>query len=789
MTTTIIALIAVVLLVALGAKLFSKKSSQKGQDEASGSSDTSASAIKKADAGAIIDKAMDLSSGGGGGGVKGEHLYSPPPITPTFTGRKELLKHIMSQTTTRPILIGINGFSGIGKTCMAIALRKQFAPHFSKECLFMDMQGNHPSPPTAQDIMRRIILKFHPSQPLPADDTKLAKLYRVVLKKSKGILILDNAANSEQVKSLTPPVSWLLIVTSTKSIALPKMVCIPLEPMEILESRTLLTRSAPEIGPAIKEISLICKGVPFSLEIIGKLFAINSTMAPDYFSKKFLEARLKLGKIEEEEPKDRFINGVRASLSLCYQMLPEATVLILKKLTVFPESFTANAETFICEDPKNLALIGLVKFGLVQHNTKTDRFSVHEQVKKYVKPMLTSSIQATTQKRLATEFMNILETANYHIEKGGKETIKGFRLFDLELENIKAGMKWSQKLCSSDKDAARVCSAYTENGATLISQRLSPAQAIQWFEAALSAAKLLEDKEAERKHILNLGQQYVKLNQTQKAMDTLQQALTLSKKEGVIKEQQTALHLLSQICLKKNDYTLANNYIEEGIELVRANNDDTEEFKLLTQLTESCALNKEYNKATHTGEQALDLAEPGKEKPLQVNLLFHLGQSYLQIGETEKALEYLQKGVEVSQKTPKTPLLGELFKLVGDTVFKAGDVAGALKHLEKGLEAVRKIKAPLHQGTLMVQLAEIHMQNKNEERAIQYFEEALILSQKIKDRWMEGKTLWAWGQALGERGALDEAIIRGQKALKIYKELNKPETTEIQQCIDNWSST
>jgi len=65
----------------------------------------------------------------------------------------------------------------------------------------------------------------------------------------------------------------------------------------------------------------------------------------------------------------------------------------------------------------------------------------------------------------------------------------------------------------------------------------------------------------------------------------------------------------------------------------------------------------------------------------------------------------------------------------------------------------------------------------------------LILSQKIKDRWMEGKALWAWGQALGERGALDEAIIRGQKALKIYKELNKPETTEIQQCIDNWSST
>ena len=87
-------------------------------------------------------------------------------------------------------------------------------------------------------------------------------------------------------------------------------------------------------------------------------------------------------------------------------------------------------------------------------------------------------------------------------------------------------MEWSRKRCTQDKDAVQVCSAYTENGATMIGQRLSPSECIQWFETALSAARLLEDKESERKHLLNLGQQYVLLNQSQVAMDTLQHALS-----------------------------------------------------------------------------------------------------------------------------------------------------------------------------------------------------------------------------------------------------------------------
>jgi tetratricopeptide (TPR) repeat protein len=783
MTTIIIIVIAVVVLVVMGSKIMSKGSAKGNPAMAPDSEELSPKKKKKKAKEPAAEKPLKMAPNMNASGTS---LFQPPPETPLFTGRKEILKEVAAKTTTPPILIGLHGFSGVGKTCLTIPMSKMFAAQYPGICLFVDMQGDLPRPPSAEDMMRRIILKFHPTQPLPADEKKLAKLYRVVLKKQKGILILDNVAGAKQAKPLIPPTSWLLIITSTNPVVLPKMFSLKLEPMEVLEAHTLLTRWAPEISPSIKEISSVCKGVSLALEIIGKIFAINSTMAPDYFAKKLLEVRKGLG---GEDEKGNLIDGVRSALAFSYQMLPENTAKVLRKITVFPGSFTADAASFVCEDPKKLSITGLEKFGLIQLNNKTNRYSMHMQVRKFIQPLLKAGDRGTTEKRHATEFMNILETVYHHVEKGGKDAIKGLRLFDLELENIKAGMEWSRKHCDQDMDAARVCSAYTENGARIIGQRLSPTECIQWFEAALSAATQLEDKEAERKHLLNLGQQYVLLNQSQNAINTLQRALTLCKKEGDVDGQRTALHQLGQICMIADDYPGATKFIEESLELVQGSGEKEEEFKLLVQLTKACIKNKEYNKAVHSGELAMELVQLNEDKPLLVSLFHFLGKGLMETGELAKAFEKFEVGLALSKSIPNAPLQGELLGQISEAAFKAGDISGAMKYLDKGLENARKTKNQQAEGSLIVQLAEIHFHNKNEERAISYFEEALSLSQKTKDLLLKGKALWSWSQAMGGKGNLEEAINRGQKAQKIYEDLKQPEAVDIRAQLKEWSSS
>ena len=122
-------------------------------------------------------------------------------------------------------------------------------------------------------------------------------------------------------------------------------------------------------------------------------------------------------------------------------MLESNTASIRRKLVIFPGSFTANAVSFICEDPKNLSLTGLEKYGLVQFNLHTNRYYLYSQVKNFLKPLLTVGERGKAERRLANEFMNVLESSHYHAEKEGKEALKGLRLFDIEMDNIKAGME------------------------------------------------------------------------------------------------------------------------------------------------------------------------------------------------------------------------------------------------------------------------------------------------------------------------------------------------------------
>ena len=185
MTTIVIIFVSVAVLAILGSKILSKVSggdlSAKG--EVAPSKDEPSSKKKKG--APATEKILKMSSSLK---VSGASLFRPPPQALLFTGRKEILKKVASQASASPILIGISGFSGIGKSCLTIPLSKMFTPQYPDACLFVDMQGELSNPPSAEDIMRRIILKFHPTQPIPANDKHLAKLYRVALKAHKGHL-------------------------------------------------------------------------------------------------------------------------------------------------------------------------------------------------------------------------------------------------------------------------------------------------------------------------------------------------------------------------------------------------------------------------------------------------------------------------------------------------------------------------------------------------------------------------------------------------------------------------
>ncbi len=788
MTTTILAIVVIAIIAGLASKMFGKSSSKKkGGSSKSSSGKQGLISRVKADphkakkAQALVEKALKLSPEMGIGDIK---LYLPPPEPELFIGRKEIFKDIVSRTGKPPVMISFNGHPGVGKTTLAITMVKKFSAQFPGDQVFMDLRGSDPKAPSPTEIMSRIITRFKPNQPLPTDLSSLTKLYRTTLKKQRGILILDNAAGPKQIKPLIPPPSWLLMITSTKPINMPGLVSIKVEPLDFLDSQNMLTRLCPKLSFAIKEISKICKDMPIALELVGKLFAINSTMDPEYFASKLRDVKKGLGHGDNET----LATGMEAALKLSYTLLPDKAATVLRKLTVFPGSFSSKAEAFVCEDTDNLSLIGLVQYGLVQVNENTERFSLHEYVRKFVKPLISGGEQAMAERRLATDFMNALETAEKLDAKGGKAQIKGMMYFDQELDNIKAGQAWSQANCSKDKDIAKICSAYTENGANLIVKRLQPAENIRWFEAALSAAQQLGDTEAERMHLLNLGPEYNRLGQPQRALDFMERALSLCKKEGDAQGQRTAFRHLGLACIALKNHKRAAEFLEQDLKLTQAAGDKAEELDLLENLAASNNQIGEFQKAVEFGDQGLEMANQNGDKTKQVNLLNVLGEACLGLEEMEKAINHFENGLELTLRTNERPLETEFTKKLSELSIQSGDIAKALVYLENGLISARKNKDAQAECQLLLQLGDTHQQNNEYDQANIYLEDALEQSKKTGNRVLEGKAVWKLSIGLGNQERFVEAIERAKEALKIYEEIKHPDSMSLRTQIRKWSN-
>lgn len=110
-----------------------------------------------------------------------------------------------------------------------------------------------PTPPA--DVMQSVIHAFHPEARLPETLEKPAPIYRSVLTDARRVLLLlDNAADADQVRPLVPPTNCLLLVTSRSQFTLPGLATRNLDCLPPDKSVELLWRLAKRFQPASAEV-------------------------------------------------------------------------------------------------------------------------------------------------------------------------------------------------------------------------------------------------------------------------------------------------------------------------------------------------------------------------------------------------------------------------------------------------------------------------------------------------------------------------------------------------------
>jgi tetratricopeptide (TPR) repeat protein len=707
-------------------------------------------------------------------------LPSPPAV---LIGRDDELADLEKKLSARDavgatisgVRAGLQGMGGVGKTALALVLAHRLKERYPDAQLYLNLRGADPDPrgPVQPvDAMQRIIHAFHPQSRLPDTLEELSPLYRSVLTDAKRVLLLlDNAADADQIRPLLPPPNCLLLVTSRAQFSLPGLAVRNLDCLQPGKSEELLNALSPRFGPHTEEAAELCGHLPKALEVFAGL--VND--------KKLYPVPELLKRLRERKDK---LEPVEAAFEVSYELLDEDLRRRWTRLSVFPVSFDLRAAAAVWGDsdsspqPSNPstntpksdpppaaldAMQTLFNLNLVEWNETTNRFRLHDLVRQFCYGKLGDN-RVSALSGYAVHYAKVGKEARYLYQQGGDQMLRALELFDCEQSNLVSAFEFlarglSRFLAPVEKDAegAPVSEATGTAirllfliGSDVISTfghlRFHPKQNIRWLEILCRAAQLIGDREMESTVLDAIGHFYLEMGESRKAIEFIGRALDIARQINDRHSEGIALGNLGKSYLNLGEFCKAIKFLKQASGILAKTGDRVTEAALLSSRGLAYKGLGANRKAIEFHAQALDIAREIGDLEGEGPALSGLAEAYAALGDAPKAIELFKQQWQIARKIHDRR--GEASSLSG-----AGNAYGNMGDFNKGIE---------------------------------FNKQALAIYREINNRRDQGRCLLNCAVLFNRGGDRSQAITHAEEALKIFEAIEHPDAPKVREQLAIW---
>ncbi len=340
-----------------------------------------------------------------------------PHRVPEFTGRAAELSRLDALAAgdggggTAVVIPAITGTAGVGKTALAVHWAHQISGRFPDGQLYVNLRGFEPAGPamTPAEAIRGFLDAFAvaPEQ-IPARLESQAALYRSLLAQRRVLVVLDNAADADQVRPLLPGSPGCLVIVTSRNeltglIATEGAQPVVVDVLSLAEARQLLCRrlGEPRVraeAAAADDIIALCARLPLALTLVAARAAAHPGFGLAALAAELREAG---GSLDVFDSGDQATN-VRAVFSWSYQRLSVPGRGLFRLLGVHPGPDAATpAVASLAGMPAGQvrpALAELARAHLVTERVP-GRFAFHDLLRAYATEL--AHAQDSEQDRLA----------------------------------------------------------------------------------------------------------------------------------------------------------------------------------------------------------------------------------------------------------------------------------------------------------------------------------------------------------------------------------------------------
>lgn len=652
-----------------------------------------------------------------------------PPAPTRFAGRTvelEALTRLVAESADvgSPAIVLIEGTAGVGKTAFAIHWAHQVSDRFPDGQLYVNLRGFDPTgtPMTPTEAIRGFLDALDvPDDRIPVSVTAQAAMYRSLLSGRRMLVLLDNAHNTDQVRSLLANFPGCVVVTSrnqlTGLITAEGAHSFPLGLLTLAEADQLLAKriGAERVSAeprAVEEIISSCAQLPLTLSIA----AARATTHP-WFSLSSIAAELRDARARGEL--DAFDGGelgtdTRAVFSWSYKQLDADIARLFRQLALHPGADitvpAAASVAGVTVDRVRRALGSLARCHLIDEPSP-GRYTLHDLLRVYAKEL--SNVHDLPQDRrnaicrLLDYYLHTAEKANLQLYPGTRPisiTAPCHGTAKQEIPDPAAAWAWFeaevQVLPAIIQLAATTdCGAHAWQLSCMLAEYFQRSGHWQDWAAThqigLGAAERSGDHYGQARIHQGIGRVSWRLGRYEEARSHLKKALGMFTELNVHASEVVSTHLaLSTAFERQASNEDALLHAKEALALSVAADDRLWQARALNRVGWYHALLGHPDQALTECQQALTEIRELDDRNGEARTLDSVGYAYHLLGDPERASTYLDQSLVLHRELNDRHGEATVLTHIGDIHQAVGDPPAAHAAWQDALQILTEIAHP-----------------------------------------------------------------------------------------------
>ncbi|MGD0699011.1 MAG: tetratricopeptide repeat protein [Trebonia sp.] len=596
-----------------------------------------------------------------------------------FVGRESELLDLAAflrdeeSTAGRVSVSVIDGMAGVGKTALAVHAANMFAGRFTDGRIFLPLHAYTPGQPPVEpaEALTALLLRMGISpQSIPTELNARQALWRDVMATSKTLVLLDDAASSEQVIPLLPTTAEtrMLITSRRRLTGLDEALQVPLDVLPAAEAAELFVRVAHrrELSPqdeAVAELARLCGYLPLAIKLAAGLLSHHPSWTPVHLATELAAEGDRLAGLSVEN------SSVAASFGWSYNNLRADLQKLFRRLGSHPgtgiDVYAAAALNNTDEVTTARLLDDLFSDHLIDEPAP-GRYRFHDLIHEYARALAGADSDAETSAatdRLLDYYLYTARTADRQLSPRRRSpTSYTTGTPPASAPHFSARDEATAWLGAERLNLAAVTRFAASEGRTGHAIDIAAAmhaflrlsgywdEALALHSTALDAARASGSASAEAKALENLGEIHHLRGEYPAATTSLTTALRAYRDFGDHFGQANVLRNLGVVQRLTGDYQSARASLAEALNLSRSLGDRLGEAEALNDMGELSLGSSSPAEAISYHQEALAVAT-AIASPLEEARAFEgIGQCQIRIGESGDYAASLQQALAVYQK-------------------------------------------------------------------------------------------------------------------------------------------